>query len=954
VKNTWTARIAITITLIIIAATTTSTYNRVEAQTGTNTINITTTLWRSTAGTPVYPGSINTALRIEAKHVGTTTIQSCTATITPPEGVNPSYNHGYTTPARTANGTTAATIQPGETIYFEWRLDVDRSVKPGNHTAKITINYRGNGQPKTEEYNVTLTVNPYPKPEITVLEAKLTPSNHPDTLNTNIQVTLRNDGETTITGGTAKIQPPTPQISPKEATTTIPNTPIGATTTITFNGIDISSQTQPGTYQAKLTLNITMQTRDGVTYNENTTTTITLKIDEATMEMKQAIKPVAAQWGTTQPTPTYQQSRYTPLQITLMNVWGKDAQGIIVEANSPWLNPIKPVDTYPSRITTGGTFTATLYYDIKPEAPQTITVNVKTTYWLDMGGGTMTRTSSTNTITINIEGKPRSGGISIVAVQWQNNLNVYPNTENATLQITIANNNPYNIRGIQLKLKPPSGIKEAETYINGPIQPYTSTTANLKTSIANIQPGKYKAQLEVDYMMETGGPGTRIRETHEIELQIISDREAIEVISIEWPEGSCQPATYGATLQITVRVNTIDEMKGPTMMILLPQGFTNPKDNKSRTVIATPTQPQPKITLETLTQEELAKIIQQTQQATAQQTYTRGDIITFQTKINVQVNRTGTYTANTTITYIDSWGTRRSINKTIEIPVLGGVRSINVEVEGRLIMGRQTTLNLTVTCNGTAPAYNVYIDMTPTQANPILVASPSKIYIEKLEPNKPLKIPVKFTYNPQATQTPMGATTIINYGVTTMNMKITYRDPTGNQHTYQHLTAIAIQPYIDLVIRDVKAEEYGGRTRISGTIINYGSATAYRVKAKYMQSETYIGDIEPGGEAAFRIEAASTSQGEATIEITYQNAFNEKETVKVNATITRIQETPPQQQEQPTTGTWTTTIIIAATITFLAAATTMIYKMYKAYTGKMRGNGNGEMDNNHRRTENGI
>jgi len=931
VKKTSTTTIIITITIIMLTVTVANV--KVGAQ--TNTITITTTLWKSTAGTPVYPGSMNTALRIEAKHVGSIAIQACTATITPPEGVNPSYNHGYTTPAKTANGTTAATIQPGETIYFEWRLDIDRKVKPGNYTAKITINYRENMQPKTEEYNVTLTVNPYPKPKITILEAKLTPSNHPDTLNTNIQVTLRNDGETTITGGTAKIQLPTPQLNPKEASTNIPNTPISATTTITFNGIDISSQTQPGTYQAKLSINATMQTRDGVTYNENATATVTLEIVEATMEMKQAIKPVEVQWGTTQPTPTYQQSRYIPLQITVMNVWGRDAQGIIVEAHSPWLNPIKPVDTYTSRITTGGTFTATLYYDIKPEAPQTITVNVKTTYWLDMGGGTMTRTSHTNTITINIEGKPRIGGVSIIAVQWQNNINVYPNTENATLQITIANNNPHSIRGIQLKLKPPSGIKEAETYINGPIQPYTSTTANLKTSIANIQPGKYKAQLEVDYIMDSGGPGTRIRETHEIELQIISDKEAIEVISIEWLEGSCQPATYGATLQITIRVNTIDEMKGPIMMISLPQGFTNPKDNKSRTVTATPTQP--KITLETLTPEELAKIIQQTQQATAQQTYTRGDIVTFQTKINVQVNRTGTYTANTTITYIDSWGTRRSINKTIEIPVLGGVRSINVEVEGRLIQGRQTTLNLTVTCNGTAPAYNVYIDMTPTQANPILIASPSKIYIEKLEPNKQIKIPVKFTYNPQATQTPLGATTTINYGVTTMSMKITYRDPTGNQHTYQHLTAIAIQPYIDLVIKDIKAEDYGGKTRISGTIINYGSATAYRVKAQYMQSETYIGDIEPGGEAAFRIEATSTSSSEATIQITYQNAFNEKETVKVNITITRIQETQPQQQTQPTTGTWTTTIITAATITFLAAATTMIYKMYKTYTKKMRG-----------------
>lgn len=923
------------LTITIIIASTTP-----QAKTQTINFQILNVTWRSNANTPVYPGSTNTNLRIELKYNGSTSIQSCNARLEnlPPE-IKPSTGQGYTSPAKNPNNTVTATINPGDIIYFTYQLDVEKTIKPGNYTIKLVVSYRA-ATPIEETYNITLRVNEYPKINVIVIDAYLTPSPHPNTLNTNLRLTLKNNGESRVTGGLMKITLPTP-LNPTEVKIEAPTIEVNQQTTININGIDIAENAQPGIYTATIQLNATMQTRDTVTYSENTTITFQIEIKPTPQNLK-ILSPVEIQWGETRPTPTYQNTRYTALTITLMNNGGYDAQGITVKAESQHLKPVKPVDTYQGRLTTGGTCTATLYYDVNPYTPQNININITLSYWIDMGGGTMTKITSTHIQTIGIEEMPRKGGTEVIAVNWQNNINVYPKTENATLQITIANNNPYPIRGLKATLKPPNGItgREGETsttYVNGPIQPYTTTTIPIQVSIGEIKPGKYSAKLTLDYIIDTGGPGTRAIDQHEITINIISDREAIEIINTYWMQTSIEPGTYGAILRIDVRNNYIDSMNGPIIEIKLPEGFINALDNKTSIIKTPPITPQ---TIQQLTQTPNIQTLITLLQTQQQQQYTRGETLTFIAPINIITNKTGIYHANITISYIDGWGCRRSVEGEVTIPVLGTVRYITAEVKGKInIKSRYTNLNLTLNCIGSAPAYNVYITLTPLQSNPIIIATPSKIYLEKLWGK--MDIPITFAYNPTASQTALGATTMINYGVIPIQIRVEYRDPNGNPHTYETTIAIAIEPYIDLTIRELKAEATSETLKISGVIINYGSATAYRVKiqVKTMETsrkgETYIGDIEAGGQTAFRIELnISGGEEKAELEIQYQNIFNEQYNITIQTPITKIT-TQTRIVEQPTTPWEATTITIIIAI-FLAATTIMLYRLYGRYMRKLK------------------
>lgn len=903
-------------------------------------------IWRTTANTPVYPGSMNTQLRIEAKYNGSINIQACNGRLEElPKEITPSTGQGYISPARNPNGTVATNILPGDIIYFTYQLDVNKTITPGKYKAKLIISYRAAGNIIEENHEITLTINPYPPIKISIIDAYLTPSSYPNTINTNLRITLMNKGESRITGGTIKLNLPS-NFNPTEIKIQAPVIEINEQTTINFNDIDITENTQPGLYTATIQLNATLQTRDGVTYNQTTIENLQIKVESTPINLR-ILSPVAIQWGETRPTPTYQNTRYTALTITIMNNGGYDAQGITATVESQYLKPVKPVDTYQGRLTTGGTCTITLYYDINPYAPSQFNIQITLSYWVDLGGGTMTKITSTHTKTINIEEMPRGGGTEIISTTWQNNINVYPNTENATLQITIANKQPYTIRGLKATLKLPKGMsgnngEYSTTYINGPIQSYATTTIPIQISIGETPPGKYKAKLTLEYIAETGGPGTKFIDQHEITINVISDIEAIEVINVYWMQSTVEPGTYGAMLRIDVRNNYIDSMNGPIMEIKLPKGFINAFNNKSNTIKITPVTQQ---AIQQLIQAptNLQAILTLMQTSTQQkQQYTRGETLTFIAPINIQVNKTGIYHANITLSYIDGWGCKRSVEAEIEIPVLGATKYINAEISGRInIKSRYTTLNLTLNCIGSSPAYNVYITLRSLQTNPILIATPSTIYLEKLYGE--INIPINFAYNPTASQTALGATTIINYGVIPISIQIQYRDASGNQHTYETTIAVAIEPYIDLIIKDLKAELSSGNLKISGTIINYGSATAYRVKIQTKTlntkttSETYIGDIEAGGQIAFRIDLKGVMETEekAEIMVIYQNIFNEQYTRSLETGITKIEIiTPPKTQEEIPLTNWHTVTI--AVIIFLVIIGALSYKTYRNYMKKLK------------------
>jgi len=143
---------------------------------------------------------------------------------------------------------------------------------------------------------------------------------------------------------------------------------------------------------------------------------------------------------------------------------------------------------------------------------------------------------------------------------------------------------------------------------------------------------------------------------------------------------------------------------------------------------------------------------------------------------------------------------------------------------------------------------------------------------------------------------------------------------------------VIVEPFIELVIKDVRAYGTNTTASVSGTIVNYGSATAYRVEASLevnnVSRSTFVGDVETGSEVAFRIDVP-TYADVGTLRIKYYNIFNELQSKEMEISIEKQIEVPvaPPKQEGIPPEMW---IVIGAVVAFLAVSAFLIYKFLRA------------------------
>ncbi|MHC1628445.1 MAG: COG1361 S-layer family protein [Candidatus Nezhaarchaeales archaeon] len=911
--------------------------------------------FKSSASSDVYPGSKRAQLRIDMRYIGSTTIYAVAGCLEDlPSGITPSYGYSLCSPARDLNGSAKVYVKPGDIIYFTFYLDVDKSVTPGTYNVTLVISYRDGDAGATlynESYTINITISPYPELKFTVVDASWSPGAYPGTIDTALRVTLRNNGESALRNAIVKLKLPS-GMEPSELQTQLGYVDVGDQATLQFNDIDIDEYLTPGTYTVTLTINGVAETPDEVTYDASTTILTSVKVDALTSDLY-VIKPLAAQWGEARPRPSYPSSRYMPLTITLINDGEYDVTSLKVKVSSSYLRPIKPEDVYSARIYPGGSCSLTLYFDVAEYAPDTFNIRIDLDYWVDLGGGTLVKISSSHSISTFVEEYvgTHSDGIYVVSAGWLNNYNVFPNTDNATYQVIIANRLPFQISGIKATLALPKGFTgnergKATAYLDGPLASYSTATLLFRISVGNVTSGSYEATLTLDYIAQSGGPGTRRVEQHKVEITVVNDSNAIELISVNWLGSAVEPGTYGVILRVDMRDNYIDSMSGVILELDLPQGFLSALDNTSRVKVASAS-PELIQAVQQVTPQNIPALISMIRSmatSPSPQQYSRGDTITFLLPLNVLVNSTGTYWASGKISYIDSWGCRREYSIELPMIVLGSTRYIDVELTGSLsVKSRYANMTLTLRNIGSSPAYNVYLTIRPSQNAPILIATPSTIYIDRLDAGSKTSIPVTFAFNPMGYQSVMGATTVINYGVVPLTISISYKDANGYSHSYDTSITVALEPFIDIVVRDLKAEASGGTVEISGTLINYGSATAYRVEVKvYVNGKTsssFIGDMDPGAQTAFRIDLEDVSEVSdvAKISVGYYNIFNEYDHRELNVSIVKL---PPKTEEEaareapaPPYGL----VIVIVIVVFLILVGLLVYRLYKSHMRKLRG-----------------
>jgi hypothetical protein len=702
--------------------------------------------------------------------------------------------------------------------------------------------------------------------------------------------------------------------------------------------IDVNPSLQPGRYSVLLHM-LYVRIVSGASYTAEQDAVIQVFIESPHIYIPE-ISLSSAYWGSPNPSPAYEESRYVPLTLEFINNGRYNIVGGIIRASSQFLKPIKDSEALASRLAPGSYGSVTLYFDINANVDK-VAINISASYIFDEFGAHLNITRSFEASLLVEKYPALASSMEIVSSGWQNSYNVFPNTDNATYQVTIANRAPYSASGIILLLHLPekmlsSGRGEASAYIEGPIRSLGTFTASFSISVGNVQPGKYNATLTVDFILLSGGPGVRRLEKFNLTIPINDDSQALEFVSSRWYEGAVGPNTYGAHLLITFRNNYVDSMRGAILELNLPSGFLNSADNSS-SVRTVPASMQVLQAIQPIQMQDLSGILGQyisASQTSPAQTFARGDILTFLIGIHVLNVEIGTHHAEGMLSYIDQWGTRRDVLVEVPITVLGRVEYVGVFMNGSIAVRRRfTNASLTIVNFGSSPIYDVYVLVSPYQGAPILIASPAVNYIKVIGAGERIETPVTLAYNPLGSISQAGGTAVINYGTVPFMVSLIYRDASGAVRSFNNTVTVILEPFIDLIIKDVRATGKNSSSSVSGTIVNYGSATAYRVEASLqvgnISRSTLVGDVDPGSEIVFRVDVPKYAS-EGTLTIKYYNIFNELEHREMKVGIEMQIEPGPVTTPKEGGISLEMWIIIVAVIAFLAIVTLLIYRFLKS------------------------
>ncbi|NAY89395.1 MAG: hypothetical protein GU347_01555, partial [Desulfurococcales archaeon] len=318
--------------------------------------------FKTQQNTDVYPGSSNAQLRVDVTfNVNATNPTGKLESL--PSGITPSSGYGTSSGARDLYGNNAKNVTAGETVYFIFYLSVDKSVKPGTYYSEFSVTYiTDGGNIETDYFQVPLTISEYPSPNIIISSVNWNPAGYPGVHGTSLQVTLENQGESSIVSATADIMLPSgmeidnPQVQLGALGT-------GNSATVTFSSIDINEDLPPGNYSAFLNINALMQTQDGVSYNSAFNVPFTLSISSVPSKYKE-LSVLSAYWGDTRPQPVYGDSLYAQLNVQYINLGDYTIDSIQTQLSSPFILPVRTASAYSTPINGGGAATLNYYVSL--------------------------------------------------------------------------------------------------------------------------------------------------------------------------------------------------------------------------------------------------------------------------------------------------------------------------------------------------------------------------------------------------------------------------------------------------------------------------------------------------------------------------------------------------------------------------------------------------------------
>ena len=897
--------------------------------------------------TKIYPGSKNVQLVIEIQYKGSNTIYAVTGCLNLPNGFSISRGSQSCSPAYMPNGTTYNFVNPGDTIIFKYSIDVEKNVTPGIYNFSVTIRYRVATTPQS--YIITgiqVEVSPYPQVVVNVIDNYWSPAAYPGSQGVSLNIVLENCGESDVTSAHAILKLPK-GFSPRNIELDINAINSKQRATITVNNIDISPNLNyTKNYQAVLEMNVTARTEDGVVYNAGASTTFYIKVSKPpTIDLRIIDYGVERLFIS-------EKSKTGSIYLIVQNMDFKDINLMSV--------------TF--RLISGGTFTngKSIYVTVL-RGPyrygDCITIrSIDTVFTSDYANvkvemrifgsdnGAEFWTTNTYNLYVSTSGSLPSGRrLLLVHAGWANNYPVYPNTQNATFTVTLANMWSYPISGINLRLELPQGFYStnpdnpgiAKAYVAGPVNSLNTFSASFTVSVGNVSASIYKAKLDITYVVESNNARITCNEEYNVYIRINNLSNALELVSASWYSASPEPGTYGAYLVVVIRNNYIPTMSGVILELSLPKGFTCSINNSTYAKISPYGITQlPVQTVQTTQAAQIANIIRSLQGGTqVTQTIGKGNFIIFMIPVNILTDKLGTYYATAYLNFIDQWGNKRKISLTLPIILLGSTRLIEVQVP-RVISFSEgiAKLQLTIYNRGSSTIYNVYVALIPQ--SPLAIPLQNIKYIGTLRAGEYRTINFTLVYNPVSTTT-IGGSVQVQYSSLPLIVYVMYKDALGYQRSINITSAVLIQPFVDIRLSpDTRAELKESVLTITGVVINYGIVQAKSVEVRAyaagQTTSTFIGDIDPASQAAFRIDMPlKTPVNKVMVEIRYKDYYGRLNIRRFTLTVHRIQVTTQQQQTVQKKAIlpvpWELIVIIIVVI-FMSIILILIYRLYKKHT----------------------
>jgi hypothetical protein len=727
----------------------------------------------------------------------------------------------------------------------------------------------------------------------------------------------------------------------------------GGLCTISLN-IDVASNTTPGVRELELTLTYAVRSNQALAvFTEKHNVSLIISDYEY---YKPKLTLVSAYWGVQAPIRALTGQRNVPLTITILNTGYYSVDGVYVEVKSLNGSVTLITDTAmcTPRLASGASCTVTFYTDLSGIANTSKVVFEVTVKYSFTLYNTLINDSEKFTVALIVEEAASGRGLLVVDVSWSNNRPVYPNTENATLQVTLANMWPYRVSGLQLELELPSGFysktgERAVEYVPGPISSLQVLTAQFTVSTGNISPGLYTARLKSTYVIETGNPNTRVLEEYTITITINSLENSIRVISAEWIGKAPEPPEYGVTLQVSVRNNLVPSMSGVILEIELPEGFYASSTNTS--YIATPASSvniveELRRSIPGLEEQQIppqiiqALLSQVTTSTTPSSVFSYGDIMYFYLKLNIVTEKRGVFTFRGYVNFIDHWNNIRRIPVEFNVTLLGSTKLIQLQAPVSVKVEKgASTLEIGLLNTGSAPLYNIYLYLAPYSA--MLIPQDAVKYIDTLPPGELVHVNYTLIYNPFAVATG-GVQAYLRYMSAPFMLTLLYRDVYGNVYYYNTSLAVIIEPFIDLNVVSTKTTLRNNVLSVSGVAVNYGITTARSVVVRLVYgnytSETLLGDLDPASQTAFRLELSvpHTTENSALLVVEYKDEYGRIERLNYNLTLARVEYTESPISTQPTgISHYAYITVTVAVIAFLSIVALILYRYLRVHVVKL-------------------